>query len=523
MFSDFITNLLASSGIEFDSEGGAHSKGSYEKINQAWFEAGQAYGQEIRLLNMQLRAKSQEKIVKLFENLTDAINTSDATTSDILLMNLVKVQVLKKVDGRLNWAPINSALNNLSLTKKEIYGAALGMAQEQNMEGLINCIKRLLCNNYDLSADLKLKVITSSLASYLEVMPSVSSDSSPNEWDKYLEIHLAIINLMKVASEPIDDADKESVDVYFNAIIKKLELIKSLSLNVPDDLCGKAWNILMGIQNQNTVSSLSRVHLIESKSLPRSGHHFLKNLLQSQLKNKFSYCEGYAEPGCCKTSPCINDAYWNYSKKNNVSHLRLIKSHDFDLEDKTFDPLPGVYRFIQVREPIEILVSWLELQQLFINKDLLHRNNVSINRIMLYHEPELIDASWELIDASGTVHSNSEAEEWLSLKSKYMISFLNKWLPLSYPLNTTKLSDSGNYILNYTDLTDHSRIFDLLGIEVSDEHNLPIFRPKHKSIFSRRSSKITSLVKKNSAILGKLSNDICANLPRLADGSRLYF
>ena len=41
-----------------------------------------------------------------------------------------------------------------------------------NMEGLINCIKRLLC--YNLSADLKLKVITSSLASYLEVMPSVS-------------------------------------------------------------------------------------------------------------------------------------------------------------------------------------------------------------------------------------------------------------------------------------------------------------------------------------------------------------
>ena len=47
------------------------------------------------------------------------------------------------------------------------------------------------------------------------------------------------------------------------------------------------------------------------------------------------------------------------------------------------------------------------------------------------------------------------------------------------------VSDSGNYILNYADLTDHFRIFDLLGIELSDEHDLPVFRPKHKSIFSR--------------------------------------
>ena len=99
--------------------------------------------------------------------------------------------------------------------------------------------------------------------------------------------------------------------------------------------------------------------LVEGRSLPRSGHHFLKTLLARACCENFSYCESYQEPGCCKVSPCHVAAYWHFARDHRQPHLRLLKSHDFDLKDSTFEPPLGMVRLIQVRRPLHSLVSWL--------------------------------------------------------------------------------------------------------------------------------------------------------------------
>lgn len=138
--------------------------------------------------------------------------------------------------------------------------------------------------------------------------------------------------------------------------------------------------------------------LVESRSLPRSGHHFLKKVLQHAWGGDFSYCEGYQEPGCCKASPCSVMAYWHFAREHRSAHLRLLKSHDFSLSDATFAPPLGMVRLIQVRRPFDLLVSWLELQQLVLNRALLRNASIALERIFLYHEPEVLEEAWRLID-----------------------------------------------------------------------------------------------------------------------------
>ena len=103
--------------------------------------------------------------------------------------------------------------------------------------------------------------------------------------------------------------------------------------------------------------------LVESQSLPRSGHHYLKKLLNAATEGHFSYCESYQEPGCCKNNPCSVDSYWRYAINKHQRHYRLLKSHDFNLDNKTFNCMPGMFRMIQIREPFELLflagsLSW---------------------------------------------------------------------------------------------------------------------------------------------------------------------
>ena len=74
--------------------------------------------------------------------------------------------------------------------------------------------------------------------------------------------------------------------------------------------------------------------LIECKSTPRSGLHFLKNTLNDFLGKNFSFCERYNEPGCCKKFPCALSCFNDEAAKNQKSHLRLAKSHDFQINDR---------------------------------------------------------------------------------------------------------------------------------------------------------------------------------------------
>ena len=86
--------------------------------------------------------------------------------------------------------------------------------------------------------------------------------------------------------------------------------------------------------------------MIDSKSLPRSGLHYMKKTFESVLSNNFSFCEWYWETGCCKKMPCALTGYAKECERTKTSKLRMTKSHDFDcLPQSTNDGEGGRIHF----------------------------------------------------------------------------------------------------------------------------------------------------------------------------------
>ena len=248
-----------------------------------------------------------------------------------------------------------------------------------------------------------------------------------------------------------------------------------------------------------SVPDLPALTLVDCKSLPRSGHHHLKRLLQESHQGSFSHCEKYQEPGCCKTSPCRADAYWSYARDHGRDHLRLVKSHDFQLDDPVFQTMPGWMRLIQIRQPRHLLISWLELHHIQLNQEMLYHNGVPSSRIYLYHEKALLSSAWKLIDESGIILTIAEAKEWLKSKELYIIGFLEKWLPCCNPFSDLAKSPSmyGNYVIRYEDLGQYESTLRGLGRRrdiPSSEFTRIEFSPRHDNILERESNKISSLL-----------------------------
>jgi hypothetical protein len=257
--------------------------------------------------------------------------------------------------------------------------------------------------------------------------------------------------------------------------------------------------------------------LVESRSLPRSGHHFLKNLLQHAWGEDFSYCEGYQEPGCCQASPCSVAAYWHFAREHNRPHLRLLKSHDFSLSDATFDPPKGMLRLIQVRRPFDLLVSWLELQQLELNRALLKDGSIVLERVFLYHEPEVLEEAWRLIDEAGTVMAAEQMQEWLAEQMQYVVGFLRKWLPLAKLFRPDQPLLGGNVLLRYEDLGHCHQLLKALGREDLQVDQLPAFAPRHRQVLKRRAARVTELVEAHHKLLLQADAEVMAAVPAMAE------
>jgi hypothetical protein len=90
-------------------------------------------------------------------------------------------------------------------------------------------------------------------------------------------------------------------------------------------------------------------------SMPRSGHHFVEQILFNTLKSEFSYCEFYGA-GCCKKIPCISEAHLT----TKTTGLFLQKSHDFNLDDPL--TVPSTFRMVQYRSPVPRALSDFELR-----------------------------------------------------------------------------------------------------------------------------------------------------------------
>ncbi len=287
----------------------------------------------------------------------------------------------------------------------------------------------------------------------------------------------------------------------------------------PEGVSREIWTELLLNGCAASEAKLPSLQLVESRSLPRSGHHYLRRLLEQACGEQFSYCEGYQEPGCCKSNPCSVAAYWRYAREHGQPHLRLLKSHDFALTDATFTPPPAMVRLIQVRKPLELLASWLELEQLSFNRELLQSSSIALERVFLYHEAEVLEDAWRVIDELGTVMTAEQAQAWLADKVSYVQAFLRKWLPQARPFPFGGQVSGGTYLLRYNDLEHSVPILQALGLRGDQERPLPVFATQHPDVTVRRSTRVTTLIQAQLGSLEQADQEAQGQLPALADGS----
>jgi hypothetical protein len=164
---------------------------------------------------------------------------------------------------------------------------------------------------------------------------------------------------------------------------------------------------------------------LDTKSLPRSGLHFLKSTMRRLFGQHFSFCEWYQEPGCCKSMPCTLTNFLNQSQ----FHIRMVKSHDLQLSDPFFgvDPRGKVRRIVLVRHPLYILTSWWCLDFLAKNRQLLARYGIDINKIHYKHEKPVIEQANHILNQLAVIPSYENIKGWIHDKEEYITAFLDKW------------------------------------------------------------------------------------------------
>lgn len=262
---------------------------------------------------------------------------------------------------------------------------------------------------------------------------------------------------------------------------------------------------------------LPRQLLVESRSLPRSGHHYLKSVFQKGYGDYFSYCESYQEPGCCKRQPCGVRAFGAYARSRGEPHVRFIKSHDFNLQDPIFSAVPGYVRLVQVRRPFNLLASWLELDQLSLNQKFLADNGIGLQRVYLYHEVQLLKEAWRLIDDAGEVMSEEKVQEWLLTKEQYVTAFVDKWLPVCVALPRDRCPIDGSFLLRYEDLGWAAELLmTLLGGSAGGGLPIP-FTPKEGRLMERPSLKVSALLRDVEPLIAKSESRIFAACPDYLD------
>ena len=172
----------------------------------------------------------------------------------------------------------------------------------------------------------------------------------------------------------------------------------------------------------------SKQVLIECKSTPRSGLHFLKNTLEHFLGEHFSFCERYNEPGCCKKFPCALQCLLDEAEKNQKPHLRLAKSHDFQIKDKRFKTSKTRRLLILKRDPLYVITSWWELEEIVRHKELLLRHHIDPKKILYLHEAPLIHPAIRLMDKNYIPPTENEFRAWLNKSSLYLKAFHERWV-----------------------------------------------------------------------------------------------
>ncbi len=489
-----------------------------------WIMHGKMHANALELLEFQLRYKTTEEKKLITEALEKEKNLHQKDNWQELIKVIIEAHVLSERNKTKNWSKCNKAIQLIRLNKAELLGFSLFMGKGKNIEGALNGMTRLLKMNEVSTKEVILGVCAEFIKFTSQGEPQSDKNTSSETWLKEIKLHSAFVGLLSTILEAEAEADKQDKNAsrLSTKVIKRFEEIKISCQNKPEGVATESWKILQDIAYCSIETDSPDFVLVESHSLPRSGHHYLKSLLKTATNGKFSYCESYQETGCCKGNPCGVNSYWHHARNKHENHLRLIKSHDFLLKDKTFDCMPGMFRIIQLREPFDLIISWLELAQLATNKDLLNSKNINISRIYLYHEPSLLEESWEIIDKYGKTMSDTKTSQWLSSQKEYIKSFLLKWLPISNTISTQELHPCGNFVLHYHDMKDPQALLNLLQIKKYDRTKLPTFKPTKENATKRKSKLITDLVETYSELIQEISHEIKISTPLLADGSNTW-
>ena len=486
-----------------------------------WIRAGVMNAYALELLQMQLQHKTSAEKKQIARSLKYNRNPNQTCDWQNLVKDIIRFQVLSEADKTTSWSKHNNAIEHLRLSKEQLLSISLSMAKQRNVEGAAGNIIKLLKQEEAISTESISTICIELVRFFSHEMPKDNEYSNSKTWANTIRLHSNFLKMLSIIAESGLDTKNQADAEISRKIVGRLEAIKMSSRKRPDEVSQDTWKILQDISYCNTDPQLPNFFLVESQSLPRSGHHYLKNLLQAATKGRFSYCETYQEPGCCESNPCGVNSYWRHARNKNESHLRLIKSHDFELNNKTFNCTPGMHRLIQIREPFDLLVSWLELAQLHVNEELLREKNIDILRIYLYHEAPLLGEAWEIIDLYGTTMNTERARMWLLSKKEYIESFLNKWIPRSQRINSREYNNYGNYVLHYQEMQDPSNLLKLLKIKNHESTDLPIFN-SYTDILERKSEMVTRLVKENSTLIQEIGYDIKESTPLLADGSSAW-
>ena len=189
--------------------------------------------------------------------------------------------------------------------------------------------------------------------------------------------------------------------------------------------------------------------LLDSKSLPRSGLHYLVSVLQTRLGDRFSFCEWYQDPACCRSQPCRLTGFLDQQYEARGPSVRLVKSHDFDLSDRVLPPSYSLRRLVLKRDPLYILTSWFALDQLSAHRACLESAGIRMEKIWWQHEPAVLSMAYRILDDKFSPPSSSDLDAWLNSKTAYIRGFRRRWIEGNDATNSAY-----SYIVDYVELSD---------------------------------------------------------------------
>lgn len=192
-------------------------------------------------------------------------------------------------------------------------------------------------------------------------------------------------------------------------------------------------------------------HLL-SKSLPRSGHHFLEKTLKRLYGKSFDYCEYYqpSETECCKQQPCLK--FCNPDRmRDGTQHVSMQKSHDFELGDRIYAPSEWLKYVILVRDYKPAMSSDIKLLLIGHFAEFLSGHQIDSTRIFMHHDKELYRQALALIDEHGLKVPHETIEFFLYQRYWLHKNFRDKWG------RVTREHPHGGILLDFKELTGEKR------------------------------------------------------------------